>query len=406
MAPPKSQVAKTNLNNLFKMLKPHSADIDGFPDNEDSFAALSAKQLDDFSNQVTAVMANNDSPDFEDAMLYADDIVKKKEAEELNSLHTELAKAGLSGFPDSETFSKLNATEIEELANAAINKSPEHGPSIRSLLSPTIEMKIARENEGPDPEETFRASFKEDDLPGGNSFYDDIANTSRQANAARQSTQKTNLPDQTKTKESAPKKENNRVTFKDAMELKNESIREKNEAQTWKGNLANRIKGVGRVLYAIPAIQIEGAKGIFNAVRSVPVMAGGAAKAAWGVIRGNQELKENGISMMSAGGHMALQGATAFIRAPVSLIKEGVMNIATGQRQEDTFRAKQHATRLTREKGKGNLNIADNDLEHASKTTQKIVEKMRSSSQVQKGTNVQQSAGTGKIKGQDASRSM
>lgn len=404
MAPPKSQADIAALNNLYKMLKPHSAGIAIFPKNETDFAALSASSLNAFANEITNVMALNDSPDFADAMTAADDIVKKKETEELNSLHTELAQAGLNaredGFPDKKNFAKLTKEEIEELVDIAIEKNPNQENKINSLFIPVLEMKITREREGPSPEESveaFKASLRGDNLPGGDSFYENIAAASRQAETVIKSNKKHTTPNQI---------ENNRVTFKDAMELKNESIKEKNAEQTWKGNLANRIKGVGRVLYAIPAIPIEGAKGIFNAVRSVPVMAGGALKAAWGAIRGNQELKENGISMMSAGGHMALQGATAFVRAPASLIKEGVMNIATGQRQENTFRAKQQATRLTREKGKGNLDLKANDLSHSSKNTQKIVEKMRSTSQIQQGSHVQQSASTGKVQRTNTRESM
>ena len=58
MAPPKSPEDRTKLSKLFKMLKPHSADIEDFPDNERDFAALSAAELSSLSDEALLEMKN------------------------------------------------------------------------------------------------------------------------------------------------------------------------------------------------------------------------------------------------------------------------------------------------------------------------------------------------------------
>ncbi len=360
---------------LFEQLEPFGQNIENFPKDAEDFLKLPTHMMNEFANKAIDAAENfiTDEKTKNEIKIVKSSLIEKRENLDNQLLHAAFKSAGIN----SSSPRQLSEEKIMAHTEQVVINSPKLARTINNLSESVIAMKAARKEE-------------------------------RQQALDRMSTTKTNNRDQKQleTEKSTPKKENNRVTFKDAMELKNESIKEKNAEQTWKGNLANRIKGVGRVLYAIPAIPIEGAKGIFNAVRSVPVIAGGALKAAWGAIRGNQELKENGISMMSAGGHMALQGATAFVRAPASLIKEGLMNIATGQRQENTFRAKQQATRLTREKGKGNLDLKANDLLHSSKNTQKIVEKMRSTSQIQQGSHVQQSASTGKVQRTNTRESM
>jgi len=127
----------------------------------------------------------------------------------------------------------------------------------------------------------------------------------------------------------------------------------KNQKQKEEGKSAR-----GSALGKIASIPFVAAKElvvgyVFDLPRGVANTLGGSLQAAAGYLTGNDQLKEEGQTRTKAGLHMATQGATGFIRAPVSLLKEASIGIVTGENATDTFRDKQKATQIQLAKASG-----------------------------------------------------